>query len=128
MRHRSRRLAAWPCATPHLLKDTHGIAETARRLADVALHQRDYDTAVAYFAESLALRRDWGDIENIASALSDLGTAIALQADVKSAKSHFAEALALYQQLEHNALNSTRKASQPHGPRAEPCRWSRPSP
>jgi len=65
----------------------------------VRLYQGDFAAARACFEESLALRRQIGDLEGIAGSLHCLGLVAVAQGELTSARDQCREGLAVFRQL-----------------------------
>jgi non-specific serine/threonine protein kinase len=83
-----------------------GISPTGK--GALAQLQGDWEHAVVFDAESLAILREGGDKEMIASGLHNLGGAVLHQGDARRAAAYFAEGLALSREIGsryHIAMN-----------------------
>lgn len=81
-------------------KRTAARAKLLARSAELAYRQSDYPTTSALASESLAIYRDVGDRQGMASALIKLGNACVEVGDYTSATAYLEEALGIWRQLE----------------------------
>jgi predicted ATPase/class 3 adenylate cyclase/Tfp pilus assembly protein PilF len=86
----------------------------------LAWMQGDYVQATTFFTESLALRRELGDKQGIASSLGNLGLVALRQGEYERAEALLTENLALYRELGHQrgiarALNNLGVVTQHQG-------------
>jgi tetratricopeptide (TPR) repeat protein len=86
----------------------------------LAWMQGDYVQATTFFTESLALRRELGDKQGIASSLGNLGLVALRQGEYERAEALLTENLALYRELGHQrgiarALNNLGVVTQHRG-------------
>ena len=66
-----------------------GLARNAHAAATAYVNQGDYGEALKYHSSSLALYRELGDHENVASQLNNIGTVYAYCGDYAEALKHF---------------------------------------
>jgi len=79
---------------------TAARAKLLARAAELAYRQSDYPATTSFAAESLAIYREVGDKQGIASALIKLGNAATEVGDYASASGFLEEALAVWRELE----------------------------
>ena len=79
---------------------TAARARLLARAAELAYRQSDYPATTAFAAESLAIYREVGDRQGIASALIKLGNAAAEVGDYAAASGFLEEALTIWRELE----------------------------
>jgi predicted ATPase/class 3 adenylate cyclase len=79
---------------------TSARAQLLARAAELAYRQSDYPATVSLAGESLAICREVGDKQGIASALIKLGNAATEEGDYATASAFLEEALTIWRELE----------------------------
>jgi len=78
-----------------------------RLLGVVAYARKDFERAARHIGESIALSREVGDKQRIASSLHQLGNVVSDQGDYQRAKVLYEEALALTRELDNKPAMAT---------------------
>jgi predicted ATPase/class 3 adenylate cyclase len=79
---------------------TAAHAKLLARAAELAYRQSDYEATIAFAGKSLAIYREIGDKQGIASALIKLGNAATEGGDYRAASELLSEALAIWRERE----------------------------
>jgi tetratricopeptide (TPR) repeat protein len=75
--------------------DQRGIASCLNNLGLIAKDQREYDAALAYYEDSLAISREIRDQRLLSHTLENLGVLTELQGDYQAAEKYFNDSLSL---------------------------------
>jgi predicted ATPase/DNA-binding CsgD family transcriptional regulator len=86
------------------VSNVHRMGLRAKALTgagNLALEQSDYERAMAYYNEALALRREIGDKRSIANSLNNLGVLARNKGDYDWATQLYEECLTIFRELDH---------------------------